>query len=154
MAARVSRSWLSRIVPANAMLPKVEKMPALAEAVTVTLPFPPSTNGLFVNNQRGGRTLTPRYRDWRVRAMRAAHEQDLARVAGGYALLITAQRPDRRARDLDNIVKAISDLLKELGLIDGDHLCQRLVLEWADMPPHKSAAVIASLVATPIRGLP
>jgi crossover junction endodeoxyribonuclease RusA len=47
-----------------------------------------------------------------------------------YKLFITAARPDRRRRDLDNIIKPINDLLKRTGLVADDHLCDSLHARW------------------------
>ncbi len=51
-------------------------------------------------------------------------------IKGPYKISITAARPDNRKRDLDNILKPISDLLKTMGAIEDDHLCEMLTARW------------------------
>lgn len=61
---------------------------------------------------------------WRVKQQRAG------KVPGVYKIAITAVRPDRRRRDLDNLIKPISDLLKAAGVIEDDHLCEMITARW------------------------
>lgn len=59
-----------------------------------------------------------------------AKPQITARLKGPYKLSITAARPDNRRRDLDNLLKPISDLLKSIGAIEDDYLCEMLSARW------------------------
>jgi len=99
-------------------------------AVTLTLPFPPTTNHLFANRKSGGRFKTAHYKAWATEAGWEAKRQRAGKVSGPYALYITACRPDARKRDLDNLLKPVSDLLKDIGVIEGDHLCQKIGMSW------------------------
>jgi hypothetical protein len=83
-------------------------------AVLLTLPYPPSTNNLFFNLKKGGRAPSDRYKAWATEAGWEAKRQNAGKVTGPYALYITAARPDARKRDLDNLAKPISDLLKTI----------------------------------------
>jgi Holliday junction resolvase RusA-like endonuclease len=111
----------------------------------VSLPFPPSVNNLFLNLKRGGRVPTPRYLLWQARAAEAL--RDAVGVPGSFTAHLQFQRPSRRAYDLDNLAKAPLDALKKAGVIVDDSLAQRIVLEWADSPPHKDAQVVIWLTA-------
>ncbi len=113
-------------------------------AVLLTLPYPPSTNHLFANRKSGGRFKSPHYKAWATHAAWEAKLQNAGKVVGPYALYITAARPDARKRDLDNLVKPISDLLKEIGVIEGDHLCQRLDMRWSG----RGKTVVVNVIAT------
>jgi Holliday junction resolvase RusA-like endonuclease len=45
-------------------------------------------------------------------------------------------KPDKRHRDLDNAIKALSDILESSGVIENDKLCQHLEMKWVkDGPP-------------------
>lgn len=104
-------------------------------AVSLLLPFPPSVNSLFFNVRGRGRVKTKRYSDWIVDAGMAAKAQMRLhdyRVEGPFGLEAIAYRPDKRKRDLDNLLKPILDLLgpKTLGVIEDDHLCQSIKIEW------------------------
>ena len=58
---------------------------------------------------------------------------------------IVADRPDRRARDLDNLIKPILDALKPTtqakGVIEDDHLSQSISIRWTGDEPVKAACV-------------
>ena len=56
-----------------------------------------------------------RYAAWLTEASWEAKRQRPAHIAGPYVLSVEAARPDRRARDIDNILKAVSDLLEGVG---------------------------------------
>jgi crossover junction endodeoxyribonuclease RusA len=92
------------------------------------LPLPPSTNHIW---RRGpGQTYkSQNYRDWITQAGWTAKAQRPGKVVGPYALTMRAARPHRRKRDLDNLLKPISDLLCGIGIIEDDSLCRRILAE-------------------------
>jgi crossover junction endodeoxyribonuclease RusA len=103
-------------------------------ALSVTLPYPPSVNRLW-RQVRKSVIRSPRYDAWLNSASWAVRERvlktgDRKGVSGPYALYVRICPPDRRARDLDNTLKALSDALKTGGAIDGDHLCQYIEAQW------------------------
>ena len=102
-----------------------------AQCVTVDLPFPPSANRLWRHAGIGKAYKSAEYKAWLTEAGYKARQQAKGHVAGCYALRVIAGPPDRRKRDLDNLLKPISDLIEGLGLIEGDHLCQRIEAEWS-----------------------
>ena len=57
-------------------------------------------------------------------------QQTRQTIDGEYAIHIRAQRSNRR-RDLDNILKATSDLLVSLKVVEDDSQCMALAAEWA-----------------------
>lgn len=84
-----------------------------------SLPFPPSTHGLF----RGGRfkgDLNERYRKWRDEAGWMLLSQGVERFNGPVAIRVELRAPDRRPRDGDNFVKGPIDLLVKHGVIASD----------------------------------
>lgn len=113
-------------------------------AVSLTLPFPPSTNNLFVNVKGRGRVKSARYAQWCTEAGWEAKRQRAGRVEGPYALHITACRPDARKRDLANLEKPISDALTAAGIIEDDHLCQKLTMTWGA----RGKTVFVSIIST------
>lgn len=59
-------------------------------------------------------------------------QQTKETVTADYILQVTATRPDKRRRDLDNLLKATSDLLVRMRVIEDDNFCRAIVAEWAD----------------------
>ena len=43
---------------------------------------------------------------------------------------MTVERPDKRKRDLDNLLKAVLDALQAAGTIQNDSDCQWIVARW------------------------
>ena len=97
--------------------------------VELWLPYPPSTNRLWTRTRRGMRKSTE-YEEWLLHAGLEARSQRAGSIKGPYKISITAARPDRRRRDLDNILKSISDLLKSIGAIEDDSLCELITARW------------------------
>ena len=73
------------------------------------LPFPPSLNGLF-NNTRRGRAKTKAYEKWINAAGMELMIQRPHKRAGAVSISIVANPPDRRKRDLDNLLKPATSL--------------------------------------------
>ncbi len=102
--------------------------------ITLSLPFPPSTNSLYRNVSGRGRVKTERYKTW----LRAAGNEVLATplqrrlpIEGKFTLTVLAGRPDKRLRDLDNLLKAVGDLLQSHGLIENDCLAESITVAWS-----------------------
>lgn len=108
-------------------------------SIRVSLPYPPAVNNLFRNVPGRGRVRTSKYKAWVSAAAPACY--GAGRVEGRYVVTITADRPDRRARDLGNLEKATADLLVHVGIVEDDHLAERIVLEWSGPDPIKNAQV-------------
>ena len=97
--------------------------------VTLDLPYPPSANRLW-RTYRGRVCKSREYKDWLVVAGFAARSQGLTEVVGPYKISINATRPDKRRRDLDNIIKPVSDLMQSIGVIKNDSDCELLTARW------------------------
>jgi len=99
--------------------------------IRYSLPYPPSVNNLFFNTGRG-RSKTDAYKAWQEAAGYAIVEQGRKRIHGLVALSIALVKPDKRKRDLSNVIKAIEDLLVSMSVIDDDSLVQRISIQWVD----------------------
>lgn len=108
---------------------------------TVQLPYPPSANRLWRNVN--GRTLKSlAYRQWLDLAVTMARLARLKPVRGPYKLSMVATRPDNRRRDLDNLIKPVSDALVAAGMVEGDHLAQSLEVSWSSREPVKGGDLV------------
>lgn len=113
----------------------------------IIIPYPPSANRLWRNV--GGKTIkSEEYRLWLATASWEIRAQRPARIDGPYTLEIVADAPDRRGRDIDNLIKPISDVLKLAGVYADDKAARKVSAEWSDVAPAKGAQVRARV--TPI----
>jgi Holliday junction resolvase RusA-like endonuclease len=116
------------------------------ERVEITLPMPPSTNGLFANKEGGGRMRSEPYEQWISDAGWTLQSQRPGRVVGRYDIEICIPRRETKARfDIGNREKAISDLLVNHHVIADDSLAESILLRW--QPPGPSVTVIVTKAA-------
>ena len=106
----------------------------LSGGFTIFLPMPPSTNNLFVNVPRKGRVPSPEYVAWRKEADALYLSQKRPEpVTGPFRFLLEVVRPDKRRRDVSNLIKAAEDQIAHYGLIrddcDAEEVCARWVAE-------------------------
>jgi len=94
------------------------------------LPYPPSVNKAFRNLSGGGRARTGGYSKWRRAAGLEIMAQRPPRLKCAYELHIIAGKPDNRRRDIDNLIKPISDALVNSGVVIDDSDCVRVTAEW------------------------
>jgi len=109
--------------------------------------MPPSANGLrktFVRNGKPISVKSDEYAAWREAALWEIAAQKPGKVAGPYSLSIAAQRHwrSKRARDIDNIIKPISDALVKAGIVADDSLAESVSAKWADDLGGKAVVVI------------
>ncbi|WP_331316497.1 hypothetical protein [Methylobacterium mesophilicum] len=100
----------------------------VVDSVTVLLPVPPSVNALYRHGGGKGPHRSDVYRSWIDGAGWRLQAQRPGRVPGPYVLLLAVPRTSRM--DLDNSVKAVSDLLQRHGVVDNDRNAVRALLEW------------------------
>jgi Holliday junction resolvase RusA-like endonuclease len=105
----------------------------MGDMISLWLPFPPSTNGLYSGKAR--RFKSERYKEWIVQASLALSEQYYVPITSKKPIQITftLARPDKRIRDEQNYAKATTDFLVARGVILDDRYIGRTITEWADM---------------------
>jgi crossover junction endodeoxyribonuclease RusA len=109
--------------------------------ISLSLPYPPTTNNLYRNTGGRGRVKTEHYKAWLNEAGWLVKAQRPAPLPGRYRLSLVATAPDARRRDVDNLLKPVSDLLKACGVIEEDSLAKSVFAEWSDEPPCKPGAL-------------
>lgn len=103
------------------------------QSITLSsLPMPPSVNHLYANVPGKGRVKAERYRTWRNAAGWEIRRQIVgSRIPGPVSLTYTLEDGGSRA-DLGNHEKALTDLLVEMNVIDGDgpETVRAIKLQW------------------------
>jgi len=102
--------------------------------ISLTLPFPPSVNTYWRHPTTGklaGRHLiSEKGRAYRTAVLAAVLGQRRNRkLDGRLSVQITAHVPDRRQRDLDNMLKALLDALTHAGVWADDSAIDRLEIK-------------------------
>ncbi len=96
--------------------------------IVLELPYPPSVNHHW--RRVGHRTLISKegrlFRK-RVLTMLSVHHREP--LAGRLHVRVLVYPPDRRRRDLDNIIKALFDALEHGGVYENDSQIDRLTIE-------------------------
>lgn len=111
---------------------------------TITLPWPPAVNNLFLNVGKR-RVRTKRYDAWIADAAVMLRKQDVGQLAGRFNVSIRCSPPDRRKRDLDGLAKAPLDFLVKARVIEDDSLAQSLTLSWSLLMPAEPGFVTIEL---------
>ena len=100
------------------------------EALTIDLPYPPSVNRYW--RRVGGRTILSRDgRRYRGAVQAVCLERGLGARPLDERLLVRigVHPPDRRTRDLDNVLKAVLDGLEHAGVYENDGQIDLLVVQ-------------------------
>ena len=96
------------------------------------IPYPPSVNALFANHRTAGRFKTSHYKEWITETGWQLKKQKVEKVTGPVAVSYFVHKPDRRPRDLSNLLKALDDVLVTFNLIEDDSMiCAYDELRWA-----------------------
>lgn len=98
----------------------------------LNLPRPPSVNAMFRNVPKVGRVKTAEYKNWIKEAGWLLRAQRPQPIQGDYRLLVLVG-PTRA--DIDNLTKAINDLLQSHGVVENDNMCQGVHMERSNDVP-------------------
>jgi crossover junction endodeoxyribonuclease RusA len=103
----------------------------------VLLPWPPSINHYWGARGRG-RYLSPQARRWHKEAWAILKAQGV-RCSGEVTVYVFAHPPDRRKRDLDNLLKGLLDALVAARVLMDDYQVARIYIE--RQPPERQGQV-------------
>lgn len=113
--------------------------------VTFELPWPPSVNHYY--RRVGPRTLISRAgREFRRRVARILAARRLPPALGRLAVTVEVYPPDRRRRDIDNLLKAVLDACQHGGAFPDDSRIVWLLI-------HRTQVVRGGRVVVTIRDL-
>jgi Holliday junction resolvase RusA-like endonuclease len=103
--------------------------------IQTLLPYPPSVNAIWRYSGKGRAYLTPEAKTWKAAAAWAVKGTLLkgsTAVLGPFHAYIEVGRPDKRKRDLDNLLKVCLDAAKDGGAIRDDSDAQSISARWVD----------------------
>lgn len=100
--------------------------------MTLELPWPPSVN-TYWRNWRGHMVISTAGRQYTKAVQEQVEKQGTQTYTGPIRVVIQAFRPDRRKRDLDNLLKATLDALTKAGTWEDDSQIVDLRIYWAGM---------------------
>ena len=105
------------------------------------LPYPPSVNRYW--RHVGPRVLVSKQgREYRTAVGIYLHNKQVQPLAGDLIVDITIEPPDRRKRDVDNVLKAMLDSLQAGGAFHDDSQIVRLSIEKHDPFPKDGRAYV------------
>jgi len=116
------------------------------EALEFDLPWPPSVNNYY--RHVGPRVLISRA-GRKYRTMVVSRLGGLKTLSGAVSLSLECYPPDRRRRDLDNLLKCLQDSITAAGVLDDDSQIRRLQMEMLE--PIEGGLVHVRLEAIPGR---
>jgi crossover junction endodeoxyribonuclease RusA len=91
--------------------------------------LPPSTNAIW---RRSGRHIhkSSKYQSWLSNSGKEIVSQKPGRINGPYVMSAQFLRPDKRKRDLSNLIKSLEDLLVSMNVIEDDSHAEMISLRW------------------------
>ena len=109
----------------------------MGQAVEITLPYPPSVNSYW--RMVGSKVLISKPgREYRAAVQSALAAAQIEPISGPMLMVLIIHPPDRRRRDLDNVLKAIFDGCQHGGLYADDNQIKQL---WAEMREPTQAVI-------------
>jgi len=103
--------------------------------IQLTVPFPPSANRYW-RNVNGRMVISREARHYRKQVgliIKTTVSPDNRPISKPMRVDIIANRPDRRRRDIDNLLKATLDALEIAGLYVNDSLIHQLSIKWGSV---------------------
>lgn len=105
----------------------------MSNAIVIELQSaPPSLNNIYANVPGKGRVKSARYRTWQAAAGWDVKAAKVGLVEGLVRLDLTVKKPRNRS-DISNRVKAVEDLLVNMGVLIDDSQIMEVRARWGDV---------------------
>ena len=99
--------------------------------LSLTLPRPPSVNGLYATNWKTKRRFpSKRYEEWKKKATASLMEQMPVEVFPSEVTIDIAVSRTNRREDISNRIKAVEDFLVSSNIIKDDSLVTSISCTW------------------------
>ena len=107
----------------------------------LNLSWPPSINHYFERNRNGSIRIGKYGLAFREEVILKCRQERIKRLTGRLGVFIVAFPPDKRRRDLDNILKATLDALQHGGVYKDDSQIDALTVHRGPVTP-KGALIV------------
>jgi crossover junction endodeoxyribonuclease RusA len=112
---------------------------------TITIPYPPSVNTYW--GFRGHRRfLTPKANQFKSAVAQIVSQQQINFGNQRLEISITLYPPDRRVRDIDNVVKSTFDALVQAGAFVDDSCIDVLLVQRGEVTKGGKAVVVIKVL--------
>jgi crossover junction endodeoxyribonuclease RusA len=109
--------------------------------IQLQLPYPPSVNHYW--GQSGNhRFIGKKGKEFRARVMDAVNEAGIEALEGRLAVHIALFPPDRRKRDVDNVLKSLLDACEHAGCYENDNQIDELHIIRQEIIPGGACTII------------
>jgi crossover junction endodeoxyribonuclease RusA len=109
--------------------------------ITLHFPFPPSLNHYWRHN-RGRTHISAEGREYRNAVAWICKEDGIKCITNKLKVSIYVQRPDKRRRDLDNLIKVVLDAMQHGGVYVDDSQIEDLSIRWGPEIPGDSMMTV------------
>jgi crossover junction endodeoxyribonuclease RusA len=101
------------------------------DMIKLNVTFPPSANSIWRHKGRGMAYRSPKYMEWlQFNAVQVLIHKPAKIIAKPYKLTVLAVKPDKRKRDLDNLIKPLQDFLMHCHVVEDDSFCHCIEMKW------------------------
>jgi len=109
--------------------------------IQLELPYPPSVNHYW--GQAGNhRFIGKKGKEFRAQVMDAVNEAGFSALEGRLAVHIALFPPDRRKRDVDNVLKSLLDACEHAGCYENDSQIDELHITRRDVVKGGACTII------------
>lgn len=115
--------------------------------ITLTLPWPPSVNHYWQRNRNGSVRVGKAGIAFQQEVWLRCRQGRIKPLVGRLIVRIGATPPDKRKRDLDNVLKALLDALKHGGCYEDDSQIDRLEIE--RLAHQRNGTVLVAITTAP-----
>lgn len=96
--------------------------------INLELPYPPSINHYYKKNKFGGFYIGRVGKKYRSDVSYKIIKISNIKIQSKVELIVDIYPPDRRRRDIDNILKCLFDAIQDSGIIKDDSQIYKLIL--------------------------